>query len=139
MDLLLTEEQILFRDAAAKLAASKGGPRRARALRDAATEIDKAAWGEMIKAGWLSALIAEKDDGLDLGLFDLALALEETGKQIVMTPLVEAASAIRAVMHATDTAHPARGRITSKMVVPATALPGQRFGHADAPKFDPKS
>ena len=48
-----------------------------------------AAWDEIIKAGWLSALVAEKDDGLGLGMFDLALALEETGKQIVMTPLVE--------------------------------------------------
>jgi alkylation response protein AidB-like acyl-CoA dehydrogenase len=139
MDLLLTEEQVLFRDAAAKLAASKGGPRRARALRDAATEIDRAAWDEMIKAGWLSALVAEKDDGLGLGLFDLALALEETGKQIVMTPLVEAASAIWAIMHATDSAHPARVKIASKLVVPATALPGQRFGHVDALAFDPKS
>jgi len=138
MDLLLTEEQVLFRDAAAKLAA-KGGPRRARALRDAATEIDRLAWDEMIKAGWLAALVAEKDDGLGLGLFDLALALEETGKQIVMSPLVEAASAIWAVMHATDTAHPARAKIVSKLVVPATALPGQRFGHADTPVFDPKS
>src|SRR3954463_12103808 len=129
MDLLLTEEQVLFRDAAAKLAASKGGPRRARALRDAATEIDRPAWDEMIKAGWLSALVAEKDDGLGLGLFDLALALEETGKQIVMTPLVEVASAIWAITNATDSAHPARARIASKIVVPATTLPGQRYDH----------
>src|SRR5262249_25942491 len=124
MDLLLTEEQVLFRDAAAKLAASRGGPRRARALRDAATEIDQPAWDGMTKAGWLSALVAEKDDGLGLGLFDLALALEETGKQIVMTPLLEAAGAIWAIMNATDSAHPARTRIASKIVVPATVLPG---------------
>ena len=58
----------------------------------------------MIKAGWLSALVAEKDDGLGLGMFDLALALEETGKQIVMAPLVEAAAAIWAVTNATDAA-----------------------------------
>ena len=58
-------------------------------MRDAGTEIDAAAWAEIVKAGWLSALVAEKDDGLGLGMFDLALALEETGKQIVMTPLVE--------------------------------------------------
>src|ERR1700712_5297017 len=97
MDLLLNEEQVLLRDAAAKLGASRGGPRRARALRDAGTEIDAEAWAEIIKAGWLSALVAEKDDGLGLGMFDLALALEEAGKQIVMTPLVEAAAAVWAV------------------------------------------
>ena len=44
MDLLLNDEQVLLRDAAAKLGASRGGPRRARALRDAGTEIDAAAW-----------------------------------------------------------------------------------------------
>ena len=139
MDLLLTEEQALLRDAAAKLAASKGGPRRARVLRDAAIEIDQDAWTEMIEAGWLSAMVAEEDGGLGLGIFDLALALEETGKQIVMTPLAENASAIWAVMNATDRTHPARARIESKIVVPATSLPGQRYDDAATVSFDPRA
>src|ERR1019366_2133037 len=115
----------------------KGGPRRARALRDARTEIDAAAWGEIVKAGWLSALVAEKHGGLGLGIFDLALALEETGKQIVMAPLVETASAIWAVTNATEQSHPARAGIESKIVVPATALPGQRYDNAAGVIFDP--
>jgi alkylation response protein AidB-like acyl-CoA dehydrogenase len=139
MDLLLNNEQVLLRDAASKLGASKGGPRRARALRDAGTEIDTAAWADIVKAGWLSALVAEKDDGLGLGMFDLALALEETGKQIVMTPLVEAAAAVCAVSQATASGHPARARIEGKIVVPATALPGQRFDAAAGVAFDPKT
>lgn len=138
MDLLLNEEQVLLRDAAAKLGASSGGPRRARALRDAGTEIDTAAWAEITKAGWLTALIAEKDDGLGLGMFDLALAVEEAGKQIVMAPLVEAAAAIWAATNATDWAHPARARIASKIVVPATTLPGQRFDSAAGVTFEAK-
>src|ERR1700759_2710730 len=117
MDLLLTQEQTLLRDAATKLAA-KAGPRRARELRNAETEIDRTAWSEMINAGWLAALVPEKDGGLGLGLFDLALALEETGKQIVMAPLIEAAAAIWAVSQATDATHPARAAIASKVVVP---------------------
>jgi alkylation response protein AidB-like acyl-CoA dehydrogenase len=139
MDLLLTEEQALFRDAAQKLGATMGGPRRARVLRDAATEIDRSAWDEIVKAGWLAALVAEKDDGLGLGLFDLALALEATGKEIVMAPLVEAAAAIRAVTHATDRSHPARARIASKLVVPATTFAGQRHGRVGGVTFDVKS
>jgi alkylation response protein AidB-like acyl-CoA dehydrogenase len=138
MDLLLNEEQVLLRDAAAKLGA-KSGPRRARALRDAGTEIDTAAWADIVKAGWLSALVAEKDDGLGLGMFDLALTLEETGKQIVMTPLVEVAAAIWAVNQATASGHPARARIDGKIVVPATTLPGQRYDSAAGVTFDPKS
>jgi 3-oxochol-4-en-24-oyl-CoA dehydrogenase len=139
MDLLLTEEQALLRDAAAKLAASKGGPRRARALRDAAVEIDQAAWEEVIEAGWLSAMVAEADGGLGLGIFDLALALEETGRRIVMAPLVEAASATSAVTNATGSTHPARARIASKLVVPATSVPGQRYDDAATMTFDPKA
>ncbi len=139
MDLLLNEEQVLLRDAAAKLGASKGGPRRARTLRDAGTGIDAAAWADIVKAGWLSALVAEKDDGLGLGMFDLALTLEETGKQIVMTPLVEVAAAIWAVTNATPSGHPARTRIEGKIVVPATTLPGQRYDAAAGVSFDPKT
>ena len=135
MDLLLNEEQILLRDAATKLAA-KAGPRRARALRNAGTEIDRAAWSEMVALGWLSALVPEEKGGLGLGLFDLALALEEGGKQIVMAPLIEAAAAIRAVAEATDASHPARARIAAKIVVPATTLPGQRYDSVAGPAFD---
>src|SRR5215510_6643264 len=39
-----------------------------------------------------SALVSEDRGGLGLGVFDLALALEETGKQVVMAPLIEAAA-----------------------------------------------
>lgn len=135
MDLLLNQEQTLLRDAATRLAA-KAGPRRARELRNAGSEIDRAAWSEMIDAGWVPALVAEKDGGLGLGLFDLALALEETGKQIVMAPLIEAAAAIWGVSQATDTAHPARAAIASKTVVPAMALPGQRYDTVARPALD---
>src|SRR4051794_7437810 len=118
MDLLLNDEQLLLRDAATKLAA-RAGPRRARELRDAGHEIDRTAWSGMVEAGWLAALVPEDQDGLGLGLFDLALALEETGKQTVMAPLIEAAAAIWAVTRATGASRPARGAIAAKVVVPA--------------------
>jgi alkylation response protein AidB-like acyl-CoA dehydrogenase len=135
MDLLLNEEQQLLRDAATRLAA-QAGPRRARELRDAGSELDRTAWSGMVKAGWLAALVAEEQHGLGLGLFDLALALEETGKQIVMAPLVEAAAAIWAVTGATDGSHPARAAIAGRIVVPASTLPGQRYDGVASPAFD---
>ena len=135
MDLLLNEERLLLRDAATRLAV-KAGPRRARELRNAGSEIDRTAWSGMVEAGWLSALVPEKDDGLGLGLFDLALALEETGKQIVMAPLIEVAAAIWAVTRATGAAHPARAAVASKIVVPATTLPGQRYDSVTRPSLD---
>jgi alkylation response protein AidB-like acyl-CoA dehydrogenase len=138
MDLLLNEEQLLLRDAATKLAAP-AGPRRARELRNAGREIDLAAWSAMVGAGWLHALVPEAEDGLGLGLLDLALALEETGKQIVMAPLIEVAAAVWAVTRATAAQHPARAATQSKVVVPATTLPGQRYDKVARPSFDPNA
>ncbi len=138
MDPLLTEEQLLLRGAATKLAAA-AGPRRARALREARAEIDRTAWSGMVEAGFLAALVGEAQGGLGLGLFDLALALEATGKQIVMAPLVEVAAAISSVMGATDAAHPARGRAAARIVVPATTLPGQRYDRVASPTLDPST
>src|SRR5690348_13887634 len=135
MDLLLNEEQLLLRDAARKLGA-KAGPRRARELRNASSEIDRAAWSAMVEAGWLSALLPEQNGGTGLGLFDLALALAEVGRQIVMTPLIECTAAIRAVTGATKASHPARAAIASAVVVPATVLPGQRYDGGARPSFD---
>jgi alkylation response protein AidB-like acyl-CoA dehydrogenase len=135
MDLLLNEEQLLLRDAATKLAEG-AGPRRARALRDAGDEIDRPAWNGMVKAGWLAALVPEVQNGLGLGLFDLALALEETGKQIVMAPLIEVAAAIWTVSRATEPSCLARTATAAKVVVPVMTLPGQRYDSAASPTFD---
>jgi alkylation response protein AidB-like acyl-CoA dehydrogenase len=139
MDLVLNDEQLLLREAAQKLGMSRGGPRRARALRETGTEVDFVAWDEMIQAGWLSALVEEKHEGLGLGIFDLALALEETGKHIVMLPFVEAAGAMWAVSRAVEANHPAMAAILSKIVVPATLVPGQNYDGATGMMFDPEA
>ena len=120
MELLLNEQQVLLRDAAAKLGASKGGPRRARMLRDAKAGIDADAWKQIVEAGWLSALVAEDRGGLGLGIFDLALALEEIGKQVLMAPLTEQASAVWALAQAGASVSEA---MQSKLVVPAACRP----------------
>jgi alkylation response protein AidB-like acyl-CoA dehydrogenase len=138
MDLLLNEEQLLLRDAATKLAA-RAGPRRARELRNAGIEIDRTAWSGMVEAGWLPALVPAEKGGLGLGLFDLALALEATGRQIVMAPLIEAAAAIWAVSEATDAAHPARAATEATIVAAATTPPGQRYDGVASPSLDPNA
>ncbi len=124
MELLLNEQQVLLRDAAAKLGVARGGPRRARHLRDARAGMDADAWKAIVAAGWLSALVAEDRGGLGLGVFDLALALEETGKHVMMTPLIEAASAIWALANASAKADQA---MQSRLIVPVTRPPGQDY------------
>lgn len=134
MELLLNEQQILLRDSAAKLGASKGGPKRARQLRDAKASIDVAAWKDVVAAGWLSAPVSEDRGGLGLGMLDLSLALEEIGKRVLMVPLTEAASAAWALAEAgvaIDEAAP------QKLVVPATCPPAQNYsGASSGVRFD---
>lgn len=122
MELLLNEQQVLLRDAAAKLGAAHGGAKRARLLRLAQAGMDQKAWNEIVEAGWLSALASEEAGGLGLGAFDLALALEETSKTVMMTPLIEAACAIWAIAEARGDLHH-----TTSLVVPATSPPAQGF------------
>ena len=61
-------------------------------------------------------------------MFDLALALEETGKQIVMAPLVEAAAAIWAVTNATERGPSGAGsdRIEDRRAGDSVARPALR-------------
>jgi alkylation response protein AidB-like acyl-CoA dehydrogenase len=102
VDLLLTEPQTLFAESATRLCADHGGPKRLRTLRTASAEIDTDAWRAMIAAGWLATAVAEPHGGHGLGAFDLALALEQAGRQLLMVPLLEAAAVARTLSLVSD-------------------------------------
>jgi alkylation response protein AidB-like acyl-CoA dehydrogenase len=131
VELLLNEQQALLAESAARLTADIAGPRRARALRDAGGEIDAAAWRNVIRAGWLATLVAERDGGVGLGLFDLALALEPAGRQLLMAPLAEAAAAAWMLSEICDDAPTLAGVLDgSRLIVPATRAAS--WGHGGA-------
>jgi alkylation response protein AidB-like acyl-CoA dehydrogenase len=79
MELLLTEEQTLLRDAAAKLFARVAGPAKLRALRSSNTGFDRAAWDEIAAAGFLGAA--------SLGATELCLVLEQAGSALCTLPV----------------------------------------------------
>lgn len=89
MDELLTDEQRQLRDSASKLCADRGGAKRAWALRDSGQDIDRAAWQAIRDAGWLGMMVPEARGGLGLGAVELYVALEQAGRHVVMTPLLE--------------------------------------------------
>ena len=60
--------------------------------RGAAADMDVEAWRATIAAGWLSTVVPEDRGGQGLGSFDLALALEQAGRQLLMVPLNEVAA-----------------------------------------------
>ena len=97
MEPVLNEQQSLFRDSAVKLCRTAGGPKRARQLRNDAVEWDRDAWKEIAESGWLAAVVPEAAGGLGSGLFELSLAIEEAGKNLLAVPLTEAAAAAWAI------------------------------------------
>jgi alkylation response protein AidB-like acyl-CoA dehydrogenase len=132
LDLLLTEPQSLFAETATRLAADHGGPRRLRALRAGGAEIDAEAWRAAVAAEWLATVVAEGRGGQGLGLFELALALEQAGRQLLMVPLLEAAAAAWALSRAEDGARAAAALTDllrgSGLIVPATEAASWRYG-----------
>jgi alkylation response protein AidB-like acyl-CoA dehydrogenase len=132
LDLLLSEAQSLFAETAARLAADRGGPKRLRALRAAAAEMDAEAWRRIVDAGWLATVVAERHGGQGLGLFDLALALEQAGRQLLRVPLLEVAAVAWALSRAEDGSRAGVGLADvlrgSRLIVPATEAPSWRRG-----------
>ena len=132
MDLLLTEQQSLFAETAARVCADYGGPKRLRALRLAGAEMDGEAWREAIAAEWLATVVAENHGGQGLGALDLALAAEQAGRQLLMAPLLEAAAAAWTMSRAVDDSRMATALADllsgARLIVPATAAASWRHG-----------
>ncbi len=146
MELLLNEQQAQFAESAARLCREAGGAARSRALRDGGTELDADAWGRIVAAGWLGMTAAESQGGLGLGLLDAALAIEQTGKRLLMVPLTEAIAASwtlsRAGLGGTALAALASHIAGYWLIVPACEPPHWRFGGGRPEpglSFDPRA
>jgi alkylation response protein AidB-like acyl-CoA dehydrogenase len=87
---LLSEEQILLRDAAKAWVADKAPVAALRKLRDGdhwRTGHDVSLWSEMAAMGWTGVIIPEDFGGSEFGYRSLGLILEETGRTLVASPL----------------------------------------------------
>jgi len=136
MDLLLSEQQSLLADSAMRLAVDIGGPKRARAVRNAGAGIDREAWTQIVEAGWLATVIAEEHGGAGLGLFDLALTVEQAGRQLLMVPLAEAGCAAFALSK-TKTARALRDLLDgSRLIVPAVQAWNWTYDDPDRPRCE---
>ena len=82
------------------------------------------AWRAAIKAEWLATVVAEELGGQGLGSLDLALALEQAGRQLLMVPLNEAAAVAWTMSRAVDdsrTRAALADLLRGALIVPATA------------------
>ena len=91
MEILLTEEQCLLRESASKLLEASAGPKLARAVRVSDIPFDPTIWRETAAAGWLAIMVPEEMGGLGLGITELAVILEESGKALLPGPLAAVA------------------------------------------------
>ncbi|MCB1842795.1 MAG: acyl-CoA dehydrogenase family protein [Halioglobus sp.] len=89
MALVLNEEQVMLRDAAAGFLAEKASVAQLRALRDSGSErgFDPAVWRDMVDMGWAGIAIPEEFGGLGYGYTGLGLVLEQTGRHLSASPL----------------------------------------------------
>lgn len=92
MALVLNEEQVMLKDAAAGFLAEKASVAHLRALRDSGDEqgFGSEVWAEMAQMGWAGIAIPESYGGLGYGYTGLGLVLEQTGRNLSASPLQSA-------------------------------------------------
>lgn len=119
MDLHLTSEQALLRDSAARFIAA-AGPKVARGYRERDLSFAPARLREAGQLGWLGILVPASANGLELGLTELALVLEQAGRGLVCEPIGLAAISAAALAQG-HAPHPMLERVMSgdALVVPA--------------------
>jgi alkylation response protein AidB-like acyl-CoA dehydrogenase len=90
---VLTEEQTMLRDAAKGWTQDSAPIGALRKLRDAGSKqsFDPATWSEMGAMGWAGVIVPEDFDGSAFGYLGLGLILEETGRNLVASPLLSTA------------------------------------------------
>jgi alkylation response protein AidB-like acyl-CoA dehydrogenase len=98
---ILTEEQLILRDAAKSWVQEKSAVTAFRRLRSAGTGLgfDPEAWKGQAAMGWAGVVIPETFGGSDFGYLSMGLILEEMGRTLTASPLfasgLAAASAIK--------------------------------------------
>jgi alkylation response protein AidB-like acyl-CoA dehydrogenase len=90
---VLTEEQTMLRDAAKGWTTDSAPVGALRKLRDGKSgkSFDAAAWAEMGQMGWAGVIVPEEHNGSAFGYLGLGLVLEETGRNLVASPLLSTA------------------------------------------------
>ncbi|KGE02674.1 acyl-CoA dehydrogenase family protein [Pseudohaliea rubra] len=89
MTLVLNEEQLMLRDAAAGFLGDRATVAHLRALRDRDDEVgyEPAVWREMAGMGWTGIAIGEQYGGLGYGYTGLGVVLEQAGRHLSPSPL----------------------------------------------------
>ena len=90
MSLVLSEDQQLLKDSAKGFCQQNAPITQLRKLRDSknADGFDRATWQQMLELGWAGMAIPEAFGGFEFGYGGLGVVLEETGRNLVSSPLL---------------------------------------------------
>jgi len=90
MTLVLTDDQLMFRDAAKRFAAERAPIAQLRKLRDDIDPVgfSREVWKEMAEMGWAGVLVPEEHGGVGFGLVGAGLIAAELGRNLSSTPML---------------------------------------------------
>lgn len=93
MSLVLTEDQLMFREAAQRFAAERAPVAQLRKLRDEADPVgfSRPVWQEMARMGWAGVLVPEEYGGAGFGFVGAGLIAEQIGRNLSVTPFLSTA------------------------------------------------
>ena len=89
MDFSFSEDQQALRELAGKILEDRAGHDRLKEIEQTEDRVDRDLWRELAKASLLGVPVDEAHGGSGLGLFDLAILLEEAGRAVAPVPLWE--------------------------------------------------
>ena len=102
------EEHALLREQARRWFAERSSMSVVRRLVGDARGDDPQVWAELARLGWLGMVIPETYGGSGLGFTHLAVLLEESGRQVLPSPLLPVTLAALAIQHGGSEAQRAR-------------------------------
>jgi alkylation response protein AidB-like acyl-CoA dehydrogenase len=108
MTLVLTEDQLMFRDAAKRFAAERAPVAELRKLRDDNDPVgfSRELWKEMADMGWAGVLVPEEHGGVGFGFVGAGLIATEVGRNLSVTPLLSSSVlAVTALVRGGSQAH----------------------------------
>jgi len=100
MALVLTEEQVMLKDAARDFLSERAPISHLRELRDNDNKdgYSRELWAEMADMGWAAILVPEAYGGLGYGHVGMGIVLEESGRTLTPSPLLSTAMVCTAAL-----------------------------------------